>query len=73
MECQDNDNGKTDKFGFNCKKGYNKYPEDCGKYDDDDFFAKKMCCACKGTLFWWHALEMRSISLFRKNIENGTW
>ena len=47
-ECQDSDNGKTDSRGFNCTLVYNKYPKYCGDYDDDDFTANSMCCACKG-------------------------
>merc|ERR1719295_2211869 len=47
-ECQDSDNGKTDRFRHDCKNYYNKYPSLCGKFDDDDFSANSMCCACKG-------------------------
>ena len=61
-ECHDSDNGKTDLDGFNCKDGYEKYPESCGDYDDDDFAANSMCCACKVKY-----LQMDHIKLFSKN------
>ena len=47
-ECQDSDEGKTDRSFNNCKTLYNDNPHRCGKYDDDNFFANSMCCACKG-------------------------
>ena len=46
-QCQDWDNGATDLNGESCVSWYNKYPKDCGRYDDDDFTAKIMCCECK--------------------------
>lgn len=45
--CKDNDNGKRDKVGNGCAM-YNKSPFVCGIFDDDDFSANSMCCACKG-------------------------
>jgi len=45
-ECTDSDNGKTDIGGDSCV-WYNEQPVLCGSYDDDDFKAKEMCCACK--------------------------
>ena len=27
---------------------YDTYPGGCGHYDDDDFIANDMCCACEG-------------------------
>ena len=27
---------------------YDTYPEGCGFFDDDDFTANDMCCACNG-------------------------
>ena len=48
MNCQDTDNGTTDKYGASCANRYNDFPEYCGRYDDDDFKANVMCCACKG-------------------------
>lgn len=41
------DDGVADSDGDNCTSWYNHYPEDCGKYDDADFFADQMCCGCK--------------------------
>ena len=47
--CRDTDNGATDRDGQDCSsKWYKLYPQDCGAYDDDDFKANKMCCACNG-------------------------
>jgi len=42
--CVDSDNGKTD----SAEGGCNTYLEvsDCGKYDDEDFKAKELCCVC---------------------------
>jgi len=45
-DCQDMNNGATDEYGDDCAY-YNDYPENCGDYDDDDFTANTMCCACK--------------------------
>ena len=47
--CMDTDDGTTDDGGDNCTSYYNYYPDDCGKFDDDDFTANTMCCSCKGT------------------------
>ena len=44
--CDDTDNGATDSHGDGCWYYYD-YPRTCGDYDDDDFVASKMCCACK--------------------------
>jgi len=46
-QCEDKDNGKTDKDGDSCQvyaleTGY------CGRFDDDDFKSEQMCCACGG-------------------------
>ena len=46
-ECTDSNNGKKDKWGDDCS-WYQRNPWRCGKYDDDDFNANIMCCACKG-------------------------
>ena len=35
-------------MGDDCVDWYDEYPEDCGKYDDSDFKAKTVCCACGG-------------------------
>ena len=48
VNCMDTDNGTTDTAGDSCASWYNDTPEDCGIYDDDDFTANSMCCACKG-------------------------
>ena len=42
------DNGAKDKDGDDCSY-YDDSPEDCGTmYDDQDFQANAMCCACGG-------------------------
>jgi len=46
-KCKDSDNGKTDELGEDCKSSmYHNTPENCGRYDDDDFTANSMCCEC---------------------------
>ena len=40
------DNGATDNEDDSCEDWYDQNPDDCGEYDDDDFTAKTMCCAC---------------------------
>ena len=47
--CTDKDNGATDVDGYNCADWYENYPEDCGFFDDEDFTANRMCCACKSS------------------------
>ena len=47
--CVDSENGATDRVGKTCKS-YQGYEVLCGKYDDDDFSAKTMCCVCKEAL-----------------------
>jgi len=42
--CNDSDE-PTDKDGYGCKD-YNEFPSECGKYDDNDFTASTLCCAC---------------------------
>ena len=46
--CVNTNNGATDSMGDNCVDWYDEYPEDCGKYDDNDFKAEIVCCACGG-------------------------
>ena len=46
--CDDTSNGKTDHWGTGCDY-YGKHPEQCGLFDTTEFFAKLMCCECKGT------------------------
>ena len=45
--CTNSDNGATDGADDSCEDWYDENPDDCGEYDDDDFTAKTMCCACK--------------------------
>ena len=40
------DHSAADSSGDTCQ-WYNEYTEYCGDYDDDDFDAREMCCACK--------------------------
>ena len=44
--CDDSDNGATDSHGDGCW-WYDSYPAYCGHFDDNDFKASRMCCACK--------------------------
>ena len=44
----DTNNGATDVDGWDCAD-FTSYPSWCGSYyDDDDFTANEMCCACGG-------------------------
>ena len=45
--CKDSDNGKVDTIRRGCSD-YNEIPKRCGRYDDFEFSANSMCCACKG-------------------------
>ena len=49
-ECEDNYE-KLDKYGYSCS-WYSKSPEECGRADTWDFFAKELCCACKDSDNW---------------------
>ena len=66
--CHDSDNGKKDELGFDCTIWYNDFPEDCGKYDNDDFSANSMCCACKGRFSFKFLYKMGSYFDFIKSI-----
>ena len=43
--CSNLDNGAVDSGGDDCS-WYDHYQDSCGNYDDDDFNADRMCCAC---------------------------
>ena len=47
LECVDTTNGATDQYDGVCSD-YAMYGQSagCGSFDDDDFKAKSMCCAC---------------------------
>ena len=45
--CDDTSNGKSDRWGTGCDY-YGKHPSQCGLFDTHEFFAKLMCCECKG-------------------------
>ena len=45
--CSDTSYGATDDGGDACT-WYDSNQSDCGNYDDTDFFANTMCCACGG-------------------------
>ena len=47
LDCDDESNGATDSFGDGCEY-YMDYPHTCGLFDDEDFDANAMCCACLG-------------------------
>ena len=44
--CANSDIGATDKYGKRCNEYYDS--TECGKHDDEDFEAMKMCCRCGG-------------------------
>lgn len=44
-DCEDTNNGALDTFHDGCE-WYNEFPRSCGRYDDEDFQANEMCCAC---------------------------
>jgi len=46
-QCTNTDNGALDMDGVSCLGYHKDIPEDCGEFDDDDFKANEMCCACK--------------------------
>lgn len=48
--CKNIDFSSIDTGGENCSGSYNEFPDLCGKYDDDDFIAELICCACGGGL-----------------------
>ena len=44
--CTDTDNGAVDPYSDGCDE-YTDHPNYCGgKYEDSDFTADDMCCAC---------------------------
>ena len=45
--CIDTNYGRTDRAGDTCDY-YDKYPNTCGSFDDSDFTATSLCCACGG-------------------------
>ena len=47
--CFDTDNGKTDRAAGGCV-WYETNTDSCGFFDDTDFKANQMCCACKGNI-----------------------
>ena len=44
-ECVDSEGDALDSTWDGCA-GYWKWPSLCGAFDDDDFTAADMCCAC---------------------------
>lgn len=45
--CEDTANGAKDNMETGCDF-YEENREECGNWDDDDFRAEEMCCACRG-------------------------
>ena len=45
--CEDTDGEARDGGNDSCS-WYVMYPDSCGAYDDEDFTASSMCCACNG-------------------------
>ena len=58
--CKDTANGATDAEDDDCD-WYHKYQDNCGDYDDDDFKAKDVCCACGG-FFYLKISNMNEVS-----------
>ena len=49
--CKDMDDGVFDGAGDSCSwYNHNLTRKYCGKYDDEDFSASALCCACKGII-----------------------
>ena len=48
-QCWD-DTEHTDSFGDGCDYYYDE-PDECGVWDDDDFKANDLCCACESGEF----------------------
>ena len=46
--CIDTNEDSEDKSNFGCERYNNLLPYHCGIFDDEDFNANKMCCACGG-------------------------
>ena len=46
LGCVDETNGATDTGNDGCN-WYEAHPNTCGNFDDEDFRAYPMCCACK--------------------------
>jgi hypothetical protein len=46
-----NDDSTSDSYGDTCSEWYDRYPDDCGSYEDEDFTASERCCACGGGLY----------------------
>ena len=63
-DCVDTDNGATDIDNYPCQFYYD-YPSDCGHYDDGDFMANTMCCACTDSTLhsgkWSSEIKIRQI------------
>ena len=63
----DTDSNTTgDILGDHCD-WYDAYPDTCGMYDDDDFWAGYHCCACDGG---YNDYGWNNINLKAKTIEN---
>lgn len=53
-KCADTNGNAIDKDGYDCDRYRVRTindPKMCGKYDDQDFKAKEMCCICGGGRF----------------------
>ena len=46
--CIDTNEDSEDKSNFGCERYNNLLPYHCGIFDDEDFNANEMCCACGG-------------------------
>jgi len=50
--CEDTANGAIGKYSIACSWYANYNERYCGRYDDDDFAAKVMCCNCGGGTYY---------------------
>ena len=60
LACFDETNGAVDKGNDGCDY-YDSNPSKCGYYDDADFIANSMCCACKTP----GNLEIMKLTIYR--------
>ena len=48
LTCTNTDDGVLNNWGGGCSPWYDNYPDGCDLYDDEDFVAEDLCCACGG-------------------------
>ena len=81
--CENRDltEGVTDSAGYNCAnpypsdssyRSYDSYPSSCGNYDDMDFNANGLCCACGGGYTKFPSYLLRVKFHYSEGSEQGT-